>query len=162
MFRIVFGVLLISFWVTLAFVLVAFGQSSPNLIPGQVPTAAQWNSYFAKKWDYPGYVAINKNGDVMLGLLRFASGVPTLTSCGTSPVITGNNQVGQVTMGTGSPTGCTITFNAATPFSAPPSCVVTWQTNIASMQYTITMTTLTLVQTGTSSNKVNYNCSGLQ
>jgi hypothetical protein len=39
---------------------------------------------------------------------------------------------------------------------------VTWQTNIASMQYVITQTTLTLTQTGTSSNKVNYACWGLQ
>lgn len=140
----------------------ALAQSSPNLMSGQVPTAAQWNSYFAKKWDYPGYTALNKGGDVMLGLLRFSSGTPSLTSCGTSPSIRGNNQAGEVTMGTGSPTGCTITFNAANPFSAAPSCVVTWQTNLASMQYTITITALTLVQTATSSNKVNYYCPGLQ
>jgi hypothetical protein len=162
MFRIIFGVVLIAFWMTLAFVMVAFGQSSPNLLPGQVPTAAQWNSYFAKKWDYPGYPAVNKNGDVMLGLLRFNSGIPTLSSCGTSPAINGNNQVGQVTMGTGSPTGCTITFNTSTPFSATPSCTVTWQSNLAAMGYTVTMSTLVITQTATSSNKINFNCSGLQ
>ena len=146
------------------FVAPARAQTSPNLIPGQVPTAAQWNSYFAGKWDYPGsgFRALNKNGDVMLGLLRYSMGVPTLSSCGTNPSIRGNNQVGEVTMGTGSPTGCTITFNTSNPWSAAPSCVVTWQANLASMQYSYTTTALTFVQTGTSSNKVNYQCSGLQ
>src|SRR4029077_19543943 len=110
--KIIFGALLAAFWIVGGCVL-AFGQSSPNFVPGFVPTSAQWNSYFARKWDYPGYVAVNKNGDVMLGLLRFNSGVPTLSGCGTSPSVNGNNQVGQVTMGTGSPTGCTITFNTA-------------------------------------------------
>lgn len=31
----------------------ALAQSSPGLLPGQVPSAQQWNSYFAKKMDYP-------------------------------------------------------------------------------------------------------------
>lgn len=31
----------------------ACAQSSPNLVYGQVPTAAQWNGYFAAKQDYP-------------------------------------------------------------------------------------------------------------
>lgn len=31
----------------------AFAQSSPGLFTGQVPTAAQWNSYFAAKQNYP-------------------------------------------------------------------------------------------------------------
>ena len=31
----------------------AFAQSSPGLIYGAVPTAAQWNSFFAAKADYP-------------------------------------------------------------------------------------------------------------
>jgi hypothetical protein len=159
--RILIGVSLAGFWI-LGGVAIVFGQSSPNLIPGQVPTAAQWNSYFAKKWDYPGYSAVNKNGDVMLGLLRFNSAVPSLTSCGTSPSISGSNQVGQVTMGTGSPTGCTITFGTANPWSAAPSCTVTWQSNLAAMGYTVTQSTLLVTQTATSSNKINYACWGLQ
>lgn len=31
----------------------SFAQSSPGLVLGQTPTAAQWNSYFAAKQDYP-------------------------------------------------------------------------------------------------------------
>lgn len=81
---------------------------------------------------------------------------PVLTTCGTSPAIVGSDTAGLVTMGTGSPTGCVITFALA--YAAVPHCVVTWQTNIASMQYTTTATAITLVQTGTSSNLVNYTC----
>jgi len=84
---------------------------------------------------------------------------PALTSCGTSPAITGTDFSGVVTMGTGSPTGCTITF--ATAYTSTPNCTVTWQTNIASMQYTLSTTAITLTQTGTSSNKVNYICTGI-
>jgi len=35
----------------------ALGQSSPNLVTGQIPTAAQWNSYFASKLDYTAPLA---------------------------------------------------------------------------------------------------------
>jgi hypothetical protein len=140
----------------------ALAQSSPNLLPGQVPTAAQWNFYFTQKQDVLGYSPIRKAGDVMLGLLRFSMTAPSLSGCGTGPSIRGNNQSGEVTMGTGSPTGCTITFAASNPYSAVPNCVVSWQANIASMQYAITQSALVLTQTGTSSNKINYFCTGLQ
>lgn len=47
----------------------AFAQSSPGLTYGQVPTAAQWNSYFAAKQDTLGYVPLNTAGGLMLGRL---------------------------------------------------------------------------------------------
>jgi hypothetical protein len=92
-----------------------------------------------------------------VGHIKLSTTAPALTSCGSSPAITGSDGAGTVTMGTGSPTGCVITFNVAYTSTAP-HCVVTWQTNITSMQYTISTTAITLVQTGTSSNKVNYVC----
>jgi hypothetical protein len=55
----------------------AFGQSSPNLVFGQVPTAAQWNSYFIAKQDVLGYQPVNKAGDIMTGRLVMAA--PTTT-----------------------------------------------------------------------------------
>ena len=61
-------------------------------------------------------------------------------------------------MGTGAPAACTITFNQA--YVSAPYCVVTWQANLASMQYTVSNTAITLAQTATSSNKVNYHCVG--
>ena len=50
----------------------ALAQSTPNFSRGFVPTAAQWNSYFAAKQDVLGYPALNKNGDTMLGRFKIA------------------------------------------------------------------------------------------
>lgn len=104
---------------------------------------------------------VNGNFSTLLntaGHFADTGSTPTLTSCGTGPAISGTDIAGVVTMGTGAPTGCTITF--ATAYAATPYCTVTWQTNIASMQYTLSASAITLVQTGTSSNKINYMCRG--
>lgn len=92
------------------------------------------------------------------GHLRPGGTTPVLSSCGTSPAIVGSDTAGTVTMGTGAPTGCVITFTK--PFLATlPLCVVTWAaTPLASQSYVAASATLTLTQTGTSSNKVNYVC----
>lgn len=44
----------ISALALIASITTACAQTSPGLVYGQVPTAAQWNSYFAAKQDYPG------------------------------------------------------------------------------------------------------------
>lgn len=86
-----------------------------------------------------------------------ANTAPALTSCGTSPTITGNDHAGVVTMGTGSPTGCVITFNVA--YASAPICIVSWQAQaLASQSYTVSTTAITLTQTGTSSNVARYIC----
>lgn len=48
---------------------------------------------------------------------------PTLSSCGTSPTITGNDERFTITMGTGGATSCTVTFASA--FTNTPVCSVT-------------------------------------
>lgn len=91
------------------------------------------------------------------GHIASSGSAPTLSSCGTSPAIVGDDKDGQVTMGTGTPTGCVITFNAA--YTAAPLCTVAWQaTPLASQSYAVTTTAITLTQTATSSNRVNYHC----
>lgn len=42
----------------------------PNLTYGQVPTAGQWNQYFATKQDSLGYTPVNRAGDTMFGKLN--------------------------------------------------------------------------------------------
>jgi len=82
---------------------------------------------------------------------------PALTSCGTSPAITGTDLAGTVTMGTGTPTGCVITFNV--PKTTAPHCLVVWiATPLASQSYATSATAITLTQTATSSNVVKYFC----
>jgi hypothetical protein len=88
--------------------------------------------------------------------LRATGTAPALTSCGTSPTIEGSDLSGTVTMGTGSPTGCVITFNVA--YTGAPRCTVSWRVNIASMQYAVSTTAITLTQTATSSNVIDYVC----
>lgn len=90
------------------------------------------------------------------GHLRGTGVAPTLSSCGTSPSISGTDIAGTVTMGTGTPTACTITFSTA--YASAPNCVVTWQSNLTTMQYVITAAHIALTQTATSSNIVNYRC----
>lgn len=87
---------------------------------------------------------------------RTTGNAPVLTSCGTSPTISGTDSAGTVTTGTGTPTGCVITFNAA--YTAAPACVVVWRTNIASMIYDVSATAITLTQTATDSTIVDYHC----
>lgn len=53
----------------------AFGQSSPGLIQGQIPTPAQWNSYFAAKQNYLGANPCIVTGCVMSGKLVTAASV---------------------------------------------------------------------------------------
>lgn len=82
---------------------------------------------------------------------------PALTSCGSgSPAITGTDTAGIVTLGT-SATGCVITFTTA--YTAIPYCVVTWiATPLASQSYVTAAASITLTQTSTSGNKVQYIC----
>lgn len=89
----------------------------------------------------------------------FNGTAPALTSCGTTPAITGNDVHGTVTMGTAAPTGCVITFNLA--YATAPTCVVTWRaTPLASQSYAISTSAITLTQTATSSNVVDFHCFG--
>jgi hypothetical protein len=95
--------------------------------------------------------------DSISGHVASSGTAPALTSCGSgSPAIVGDDKDGQVTMGT-SATGCTITFNTA--YTSAPLCTVSWQaTPLASQSYAVSTTALTLTQTSTSGNKVNYHC----
>jgi len=52
-------------------------QSSPGLTYGQVPTPAQWNSYFAAKLDYPGFVPVGPAGGVFTGEIITAPSTAT-------------------------------------------------------------------------------------
>lgn len=87
---------------------------------------------------------------------RTGAVAPALTSCGTTPAIAGNDVAGTITMGTGTPTGCVITFNTA--YVSTPTCSVDSQAQLTSFAYSVTNTAITTVQTGTSSNKVSYVC----
>lgn len=105
------------------------------------------------------YYAAKGNGVSQRHLAVATDTAPALTSCGGgTPAITGNDVAGVVTMGT-SATGCVITFNTA--YTNAPYCVVTWiATPLASQSYVTSASAITLTQTSTSTNKVQYICFG--
>jgi hypothetical protein len=83
----------------LAFTGLALAQSSPNLQYGQVPSPAQWNSYFSGKMDYSGTPACLLTGCSFSGSIT----VPALIGSGTPPPNTGTcpiiSQAGGNTIG---------------------------------------------------------------
>lgn len=153
-------------WIAVWFLLACLGWSSAHA--QSVVQSGTVTPNHAVKWITDGVAGdgglgftelVNGNFNLYLdtvGHLRITGSTPALTSCGTSPAITGTDIAGVVTMGTGSPTGCVITF--ATTYTAAPTCVVTSQSQLSSFAYSIAATAITTVQTGTSSNKLNYRC----
>jgi hypothetical protein len=96
------------------------------------------------------------------GLLNSGS-APGLTSCGSSPSVSGTDIGGVVTFGTSSPTACTLTFNIAYPSSAwctiaPANSAAGGITAYISAQ-SKTAFTITL-SGGTNSVAYNYTCNG--
>lgn len=86
---------------------------------------------------------------------------PVLSSCGTSPTISGSDFAGAVTEGTASTTGCVITFN--TPYLAAPFCVVAARTFTTATPISRQLfTTGILVSHASSSAQIafDYFCSG--
>ncbi len=115
--------------------------------------------------DPTGRVGINQSSptaalDVNGHIANSSASSPTIGTCGTNPSITGNDTRGIITLGTGSPTACTITFSSA--YVTTPICVVSaYQIDQGSRFYlsAITTTGFTLTQsTGASSKKFTYLC----
>jgi len=99
---------------------------------------------------------LNKMVDIV-NRLQGISATPTLSGCGINPTIVGSATAGQVTTGTSTPPGCTITF-PANYYSVAPFCTVTWAGNVSPKSYVITATTLSLTQQSLSNTVVNYAC----
>lgn len=90
-----------------------------------------------------------------------AGSSPSLSSCGTSPTISGNDNAGKVTIGTGGvTTTCVLTFNQT--WTTAPSCFANNETSIVLVQAVSTTTTVTLNVTLPfgASDVVSYNCVG--
>lgn len=88
--------------------------------------------------------------------------VATVSSCGTSPAIAGNDNNGRVTIGTsiGADNTCTVTFSAA--WSVAPSCFVNNESRVLLGRAVTTTTTMTfdVAATFTDSDVWNYHCEG--
>jgi hypothetical protein len=87
----------------------------------------------------------------------FALGaIPTVTGTGTPTIASGSTDTaGEATTGT-SGTSLVITF-ASTKTNAP-FCTVTPQTQLLAFAYTISTTAITITQTATTGEKIDYHC----
>lgn len=84
------------------------------------------------------------------------SGIPVPTGTGTPTIATGSTDAaGEVTSGT-SATSLVITFSSVK--TNAPFCTVTPQTQLLAFAYTITGTAITITQTATTGEKVDYFC----
>ncbi|MDE2102814.1 MAG: hypothetical protein KGL39_36555 [Patescibacteria group bacterium] len=101
-----------------------------------------------------GKVTVGRHLHTSLGQL------PTASGTGTPTMTTGSSDTaGQVTAGT-SATSVVVTF--ATPYAAAPFCVVQTETGgITSFAYAVSTTAITVTQTATSGNKIDYVCVGV-
>lgn len=97
-----------------------------------------------------GHVLAGSNGPVS----------PAVSACGTSPSIVGFDLAGRITVGTGSPTSCTITFDK--PYSNAPICIVQNETTSTLLKPTPSTTALVITGTFTDGDAVAYHCLGYE
>lgn len=96
------------------------------------------------------------------GHISASSTVPVLSSCGTTPTLTpdSSDAFGTITVGSVAATACTLTFGV--PHTIGTHCTISEQTgsitNVGS--YTESLTGFTYSQTGLTSDKLDYICTG--
>ena len=93
-----------------------------------------------------------------VGHMSTSGTAPTFTSCGTTPAITGDDNTGTITVGTGVVTACTIAFNAT--WNAAPACVLsTSSAAIGSSVSAVSVTAVTFTfAADLSAGTVYYQC----
>lgn len=103
------------------------------------------------------WMEIDEYGHTLLG-----GPPPVLSSCGTTPSITGNDKAGIVTAGSVSATGCTITF--AYPYRTTPECIIENQTGSITntFSYTVSANAIVVTETALTGDILDYQCNGLQ
>lgn len=82
--------------------------------------------------------------------------IPTVTGTGTPTITAGStDSAGEITSGT-TATSIVITFSSVK--TNAPFCTVTPQTQLVSFAYTISTSAITITQTATSGEKIDYVC----
>lgn len=85
---------------------------------------------------------------------------PTLSSCGTSPSITGNDSRGRIMVGTGVVTSCTLTFSQT--YGTAPICSSNDESSVIVTSASSTPTTVVITSTGSVGGAfITYMCDGI-
>lgn len=97
----------------------------------------------------------------ILNHLLGATPTPALSSCGGgTATIVGTDTAGTVVTGTAT-TSCVITFKTA--YGVAPACVVSPASGVlAAFSYVVTTASITVTQTSTAGNTIQYICVGTQ
>jgi len=108
-----------------------------------------------------GDLTLNPTGEIIFSSQIETTGTaPALTSCGTTPSITGSDTAGKVTIGTGVTTSCTATFNVA--YDAAPACTIAGDNTAVTYAATTSTTVLTITSSADmASDVISYICVGL-
>jgi len=107
-----------------------------------------------------GHFSVTQNGDIFGGGHFYSTGaMPSVSSCGASPAVTGHDHAGAITVGGGTVTACTLTFNS--PYLRVPYCTTTpnsnvtlWVSAISALAFTVSS------QTAINGQIIYYNCQG--
>lgn len=134
----------------------AFG--STNLTFNNASTTFPYNLLDLRSATSTGPLfAVDNNGHVSA-----SSTTPVLSSCGTSPSLSSDSSdfTGTITVGSVAATACTLTFGA--PHAVGTHCVISEQTGsvVNVSTYTESLTGFTYSQTGLTSDKLDYICTG--
>lgn len=84
---------------------------------------------------------------------------PTVSTCGTSPSIVGDDSSGAITTGTGSPTACTLTF--AAPYTYAPYCTANTSSTSSNASFSSLPSTTAFtvnLSSALTSGKIQYQC----
>jgi len=117
--------------------------------------------------DYVVQVSSTDDSTVMMGVrgnghwVSETGTAPVLSSCGTTPSITGTDTAGKITIGTSASSTCTMTF--ADQYANAPACSITNGTDDVPVFATTSTTVLTITDGATdfSSDVIMYTCIGL-
>lgn len=95
------------------------------------------------------------------GILNATGTIPTVSSCGDTPSISGTNLAGTITVGSGITTACTLNFATPTFFNAP-ACLMTINTSAVTGGVTsISSSSATFSFSATvGDGKIYYHCIG--
>lgn len=133
----------------------AASATSPTLAPNRAGSTTGLGAQAAGNMSLIA-VAVEQERITSEGLLSIQTTAPAVGGTATPTIASGaTDEAGEVTAGT-TATSVTITFNKT--HAAAPFCTVTSQTQLVAFAYTISNTVITITQTATSGNKIDYSC----
>lgn len=129
--------------------------TGPTLVPNKAASTTGWGAQ-ANGVISGIIVAVERFRFTNEGLIFIQATAPAVTGTGTPTIAAGSSDTaGEATTGT-TATSLIITFNLT--HTNAPFCVVTPQTQLVAFAFTISNTAITITQTATSGNKIDYHC----